>query len=464
MPKYSRLFTSTALITFLFFSSLLLSNVEQAEACGGPLPQTLLELFLNSDLAVIADVTSEEIPKNDGEYESAIYSDVRKNLRLIKIYKGQHAENLSVTNSEYFFQIKNEDGVNTGEIGRSGALLPGNRYLLFLQKNKESGEYGLAPTGSAYRELDAADEDTYDRRLSDLAAILKTRKVQSTALAEWLVKLAEEPKTLYDGTTDLLRSVDSVYRLDAKTDPRDKETPFLLTKYSQVPSPEIAESLTDSQKQRISSILDTQVRDLLAGSQEEDGGGYAPDYGLVRLVSAWDREQLTMRAYALLLNSDPAAANRVLVLMSLMVFAVDDNELYSIYERYESAASGEITEETEEPEQEAVEVPGNGTEEVSPAESKNVFNTDEAISEPAENAENAIDTEDAEFTEAQKKKLEELKVTLVRKFSDRYRYLLANGFRDEGEETDGDEESEPPQEPKEIKKLSMIADPIQNKN
>jgi hypothetical protein len=74
MPKYSRLFTSAALITFLFLSSLLLSNVEQAEACGGPPPQTLLELFLNSDLALIADMTSDEVVKVESEYDWAVTS------------------------------------------------------------------------------------------------------------------------------------------------------------------------------------------------------------------------------------------------------------------------------------------------------------------------------------------------------------------------------------------------------
>lgn len=433
MPKYSRLFTSTALIAVLFISSILLSSVSRAQACGGPPPQTLLELFMNADLALIADIESEEFVKVESEYAYGRYVEMRKYLRPADIFKGRPPEDLYFKAIDFYYRPVNTDGVQTGEEQRSG-FLPGKRYLIFLQQNKETGQFESPRTPTAVREIDAGDEELFNKRLSELAAIVKTPKDQLPALTEWLVKLVEEPVTIEDGVRDLAGSFDRLNETGEEPDARDEKIPFLLTSYSRAYSPDIAESLTGGQKQRISNVLDTQIREALAAANDEENGVWV-NYQLVNLACNWERDQLTLRINSLLLASDPADSARVGVLMAVMLNAVDDDDLSSIQEKYDAAVQGKDLEREEMDESENEDGPAAET-----------------------GAEKAIDKKERK-TEAEQLGMEGFKALLIRKFSDRYQYLLARGFEKEEEmETAEEDDSETLQEgPQEIKELPLIA-------
>lgn len=463
MPKYSRLFTSAALIAVLVVSSILFSNVSRAQACGGPPPQTLLELFMNSDLALIADIASDEIVKVESEHDYGRYLVMKKYLRPAVIFKGQPQEDLYFKTTDFYYRPKNDDGTTGAE--QSNGLRPGTRYLIFLRQDKDSGEFELPRTGTAVREMDVENEELLKRHLSELAAIVKTPKDQLPALTEWLVKLVEEPATLDDGVSDLGRSFSALANADdeeaeledADEEPaaRDKKIPFILTSYSQTSSPEIAESLTDGQKQRISSVLDTQVRDALATAGDEEGGSWV-DYGLVNLACYWERDQFTLRAHALLLSSDPADSARIGILMTVILYAVENDEtLNSIHEKYEAAVQGRDMDREEREESANEDAPAAET-----GAEKSVQSQAPVV------AEKAIDKK-VPKTEAEQLGMEGYKAMLIRKFSDRYQYLLARGFEEEEEIETAGEDSEATQGPEEIKELPLIEplpDPTPDRN
>jgi|GEM_PF-2095147 len=451
MPKYSRLFISAALTALLTAS--LFVNTKPVRACPEDPPQTLLQNYMESDLAIVADVAGEKVLNQEDPNEWGYGALIKKDLRLVKLHKGNSPRALSFETWEFFNRTTNDDGTSNGNEERSYALLPGKRYLLFFKKDEKSGAYELLETPTASRELETANEALYDKRISELAAILKAGKDQLPRLTEWLVKLTEETATLYHGASDLSRSFYALSNGDAEEEEEDggEKAAFHLTEYSQVSLPDIAESVTDSQKQRISSVLDRHFHDALAGVTGGDGTPIQIDYVLVGLVSNWDLRQLTIGANALLMNSDPTDSNRVNVLMALIAYAVDDEELNSLWASYREVDEGEGSADEAEaavPENAEAQALGSGAGENS-AGPDNAANTDEAVTKAGEDA-----------AAAKKVKLDQLMTAMVGKFSDRYQYLLAKDFtgdeNDEEMET-ANEDPETPPGPQEIKDLPLIA-------
>ena len=463
MQNYRRPFFSAVLTAFLFISSLSPLNTKPAYACPAPPPPTLLQLYLGSELTVVADVTSEETLTKESGSEYGEWATIKKNVQVVTVYKGVPPADLSFTRSEYFSRVKDEAGSATGAEERSNALLPGNRYLIFLRKDKDSGEYELAPNFYAFRRIEAADEKLYDRRLTELASILKATKDQLPALTEWLVRLIEEPKTLYDGTADISNSFYRLNSQDEETEDGEEKEPFLLSNYSSINSPHIAETLAESQKNRISAVLERQLQEALANQDEDSEASIDSD--LVSLVSNWDLEQMTMRVNAMIQNSDPADAKRIEILMSFINYAFYDDELSSLSYRYRDVAASEDPEDEDVSDENGEEA--SATMETEPEPQPNMEGTEAApqldttgidLTETARQAdpapqagtdetETVVKTETAEpknqveaveepvfDPEAIKLKRAKLMTKLVRKFNDRYQYLLARGFKTEDED------------------------------
>lgn len=472
MQNYRRRFFSAVLTAFLFISSLSPLNTKPAYACPSAPPPTLLQLYMGSELTLIADVTSEETLTRESGSEYGDWAVIKKNVEVVTVYKGVPPEDLSFKRSEYFSRIRDEMGSATGAEERSNALLPGNRYLIFVRKEEDSGEYELAPNFYAFRRIEAADEKLYDRRLLELASIVKATRDQLPALTEWLVRLIEEPKTLYDGTADISNSFQRLKSQDEETEGDEEKAPFVLSDYSSIYSPDIAEALTELQKQRISAVLERQLQEALANPDEESD--LSIDYDLVSLVSNWDREQMTMRVNAMIQNSDPADAKRIEFLMSFIIYAFYDEELSSLSYNYREVANSEDPEEVEDASDENEDkAEDTVTEEfvaepnAEEAESPTKMDTTGIdlteivqVDPPRPNTdvkETVVETETAKPNdpvpavekpaidpEAIKLKRAKLMTNLVRKFNDRYQYLLARGFKTEDEtETEEAAEAEP---------------------
>jgi hypothetical protein len=436
MLSYRRVFMSASLIALLLFTTLFPSKADRAYACPVEAPYTLLQLYLDSDLAVVADITSEEIVKRDddpGEEVSteASWIELRKHIRVVDIYKGLPPKNLSFIRTEYFPRVKNEN-LSLNEEETRYSIIPGNRYLLFFEKNEETGSFDLVSSSSAVIELDTARQALYDRRIDELSAIVKARKNQLPKLTEWLVKLAEDPITLYDGATDIARSF---YRLNEPDDEPDESEEsremriFSLEEYGRaIYNPDVAKSLTESQKRRLSNVLEGQLQDSLSDAASADGPSI--DYELVRLVRNWDRDDLTMRANGMIQASDPNDSKRIGILMMLITFAVDDEKLGSTYYEYRNLTENE-EEETAAMVEEIAETPLPSTE--ANPESQAVNETKAEADEPEtatpvleQRQETAGQADDVETPSV-------LRARLVRQFTDRFQYLLAKGFPDETE-------------------------------
>lgn len=460
MQNYRRLFISTLLIALLFGSSLIPLNTKPAYACPVEPPPTLLDLYMGSELTVVADVTSEEVQSKESESENGDWSMYKKHLHVVTAYKGTPPDDLSFVRSEYVTRARDETGAATGAEERWNSLTPGNRYLLFLVTDKDSGGYAEY---SSYRTIDTSNEKLYDLRLNELASIVRKKKNQLPALTEWLVRLVEEPETLYDGVADIRNSFRHLGYDDEDTGAAERRAPFVLKDYSSVYLPDVSEALTESQKQRISAMLDRQLQESLSSTGEEEEDDRAIDYELVDLVAIWDREQMTMRANAMMQNSDPADSKRINTLMSFINYAVYDDELHALTNLYGITADPANTDFID-----AAEENEDGT--------KTVVNQEQTVLPNVDVAETAVETPPVEQQadtgvmfkaverssaetetpartvekpaldpEARRQKRERLLADTVRKYSDRYQQLLAKRF--ETEETATEPEFPHPDRP-----------------
>src|SRR5687767_11520777 len=98
MLRKSRLYFYAICAALVLVSLLVTSG---ARACEDP-PQTLLALYMNSDLVVLAKYESDGESKKSHEDEYGYTFDIERNLSLTKVYKGQSdLKTVSFIFSEY---------------------------------------------------------------------------------------------------------------------------------------------------------------------------------------------------------------------------------------------------------------------------------------------------------------------------------------------------------------------------
>ena len=80
MLKQVRLIFSAVLVAMLFTSVFIFSS-KTAKACPVRIPSTLLSLYLQSDLIILADYKDERITKRENENENGFYASLERDLK-----------------------------------------------------------------------------------------------------------------------------------------------------------------------------------------------------------------------------------------------------------------------------------------------------------------------------------------------------------------------------------------------
>ena len=173
MLKKSRLYFSAMCAALVLISLLMTSG---ARACEEE-PQTLLTLYMNSDLVVLARYESNGESKKSFEDEYGYTLDIERKLSLTKIYKGQKdLKTVSFLFSEYHSnqttsEVDPEEYVHQYEdYFNVSKIKIGGEYLFFLSQNKETGEYNVTDYMSGVRETAGKSkfyEDNFQRTRTD---------------------------------------------------------------------------------------------------------------------------------------------------------------------------------------------------------------------------------------------------------------------------------------------------------
>lgn len=343
--------------------------------CPVRIPDSLLTLYLKSDLVVVGSVKSEQALKKTQEYEYGAYFDVQKNLRVSETLKGRDADSAAFVVS----QFKSKNAAENADEDAAYAMPEGGKALFFLTRDEEDGSFRLADV-SGMKVLDEEALDVYVKRVKELERITTTaKKNQIEQFAEWLVRLAEEPATRDEGTIDLSGSFNALEYAREEEEEEDEaaktDAPFELNKdFRASDAPQIAAVMTDTQKARLSAALLAAINEdvlKISGAREDDEEEISPDYRFISLVANWDKTYAAMNSFALLQNSGDAVPRRAAYLMEVVADFLDDEELYTTSGDYNSALSEPDDALTDDIKAEKTETVADATENAADSETEN---------------------------------------------------------------------------------------------
>lgn len=257
MLRATRLYFSAILSALVLVSLLLTTSVK---ACEEP-PQTLLSLYMSSDLIVLAKYESESEPVKTNEDEYGYSLDTQRQLVLTKIYKGQNdLKSVSISYSHYVPK-QNQDNPEPEEEFHQGEdyfdvskIKIGGEYLFFLTRNKETGEYYVTDYVSGVRETDK-NLSFYEKNFSELERIASAKENQYELLTEWIVKSIENTETRENGISDLAESFYNLTYHQEDEKLKDKG-PFVVSEEGYgIYTVGVAGHLTPSQRERVAAVL-----------------------------------------------------------------------------------------------------------------------------------------------------------------------------------------------------------------
>jgi hypothetical protein len=332
MSKY---FLSALIIFVLLFSSFAKTKTKK---CPVRIPDSLVSLYVKSDLIVIGELKSEKTEKvlsEDNTYKNLL---TKQTVQVSKTLKGIHSPTVAVYKNQYIYK-NNENGSGEmlldDEIETTSYQI-GEKALFFLKTNDQKQLWATDYNG--IKKLNDTDLGVYQKRIKELSFIIKNKKDQAEKLAEWLVKCAEETATQREGIYEINRSLNILnYEIEEAENEEDTEKEVeeieeLLTEKSFNNSSEIAKNLTDSQKERLISVYLKTINQEVSDLNKTDRS-YV-NWELIDLVQKLDKQRTIFYLYSQFQNLK-SEKNATLYLMENIANMIDDQDLFEIQYKFE---------------------------------------------------------------------------------------------------------------------------------
>jgi hypothetical protein len=294
MLRKTRLYFSALLAAFLLASLLLTANIKACEEA----PLTMLSLYMNSDLIVVAKYDSESAPKKANEDEYGYSLETERKLVFTKVLKGQKdLKSVSFAYSQYVANPNPDNSEAEQETEEYehyfdvSKIKIGGEYLFFLIKDKETGAYSVTDYVSGVKET-GKNLSSYEKNLSELEQIASAKENQYELLTEWIVKNIENSETREDAIGDLS---ESFYGLSyQEEDPAFKgKGPFVLNEEGYgTYTVGVAKHLTPAQKERISAALYPMLQEAWFAEKPQ----YV-HYGITAILGGINKSRLAVYAY-----------------------------------------------------------------------------------------------------------------------------------------------------------------------
>ena len=333
MLRKSRLYFYAICAAMVLVSLLVTSGARACEEA----PQTLLSLYMNSEVIVLAKYESDGEAKKSFEDEYGYTSEFDKNLSVIKVFKGQKSlKNISFLFSEYHpnpdktsSEVEpeaeyNHDGENYFDVSK---IKIGGEYLFFLSRDKETGKYNVTDYVSGARDI-AGKSKFYEDNLSELEKIASAKANQYALLTEWIVKEIENPESRSDGISDLAESFYGLNYQDEDPNFRGKG-PFVINEGYGIYTVGVAKKLTPSQKARVSAALYPMLQEAWFAETPQ----YA-NYGISAILGGINKPRLALYAYNSLQSVGKDDVERKRVIMEFLTDTIGDEILSKTYYDY----------------------------------------------------------------------------------------------------------------------------------
>ncbi|MGI9056062.1 MAG: hypothetical protein ACR2F2_09705 [Pyrinomonadaceae bacterium] len=331
MLRKSRLYFSMMCAALVLVSLLMTSS---ARACEEE-PQTLLSLYMNSDLIVLAKYESNGEGQKSFEDEYGYTLETGRNLSITKIFKGQNdLKTVSFMFSEYHSnpnqtveETDYEEGYNHEDYFDVSKIKIGGEYLFFLSKNKETGEYSITDYVSGVKDLGGKSK-LYEKNLNELGEIAAAKENQSALLTEWIVKSIENSETRNDGINDLAESFAGLSYQDEDPNFKDKG-PFVINDGYGIYTVGVAKNLTQTQTSRVSAVLYSMLQEAWFAEKPQ----YA-NYRISAILGGINKSRLAVHAYNSLQTVGKEDVERKEMIMSFLTETVGDETLSKLYYDY----------------------------------------------------------------------------------------------------------------------------------
>lgn len=331
MFRKSRFYVSSIFTFLVLFSLLVTSNVRACE----DIPQTLLSVYMNSELVVFATYQSNGAMTKSNEDEYGYSIDAERNLLIDKVLKGpEDLKNVTFSNYEYHSNQTEPIEISDGEYNHYDEdyfdvtkMKLGNKYLVFLTKDKESGKYSISDYSSGVKDV-AGKFDLYEKSLNELRSIVAEKTNQKARLTEWIVKNIEEPEFRLDGVRDLAESFYSVNYQNESPELK-VDGPFVFNEDYSSYTVGVALALSESQNARISSALYPVLQESWFAAKP-----VYVDYSISTILGSINKSRLAVHTYNMMKSVDKNDSARKMIIMEFLNDTVSDQALAEIYYEY----------------------------------------------------------------------------------------------------------------------------------
>lgn len=335
---------SAAAIFVLLFAVCFLPANASARRCPAKMPETLLALYQNSTeihLARFDKAEDGEISENTDDYTAI---SIKKHFSISSTLKGESRKFFVLDEVDYRYKMTEEAGdrEEMEDPEASVKLSPGDTLILFLKAGEDEAGIQLTDYRDGTKKLSADEIGVYEARIKDLNAIFGAEKVDEFEIVRWLIKCAENPVTRWEGTFELLQSVNSLEWEEKEVERRDEQ----LKRGEAVEPIDAAEPekegvfvtgttifakiLDANQKQALSNLLlDTPV----LTEEEAEKSVIVGDAELIELVQRWGDSRLPVYLMDQL-RAGPGDPYAVSQLMNSIAGILGDDEATSLAYRY----------------------------------------------------------------------------------------------------------------------------------
>lgn len=207
----------------------------RAAACPVSPPVPLRGLYLNSELIVVGKIGTPGkwgISSESSDPNNRYRINGRKiPVQVDEVIKGTSDRVIQVGESRYQWLGSGEENepqpqlrqADSGEDYVSNLSQNKERRLFFLGKNSENESYTEIYNGRSFT-LPQKDLDVYITRLRELANIYNSGAPAKDRIVEWLVSMAEDPVTRFEGAYELSTALaQSAYSDEDEDEDADKD-------------------------------------------------------------------------------------------------------------------------------------------------------------------------------------------------------------------------------------------------
>ena len=300
---------------------------------GGGHPQSLFDLYRQSDLVAIARVGRSTVAETeDGAKRS------KTALHITSQFKGENSRQVI---SLYHWV---DDSYQT-------PFKPGDRLLVLLQRREsEGGErldgYEGTGWGDGVKKFDDGVLDVYRQRIEELQAIVRRGNPDPAELVEWLVRCVEDPVTRQEGVRKLSDSLSLLESQREKENEDKSQTAEVEESADQSggdeeganeqsdndneaedrESAQLAAALTEGHKIRLANTLFS-----IAEFSEND-------MELAGLVQKWGDERLAPYLISQLRRVADDAPGYAESLIQMIAWVINDEDLKRLTNDYDNVA------------------------------------------------------------------------------------------------------------------------------